>query len=363
MSKPNVLILGGVGCVGRNLVKYIVDHNLAAKVRVVDKVLPSTAFLGPEHQAAFDNPIVEYIQGSVTSPAAIAKAYALEGGKFNFVFNLAAETKYGQTEAVYNEKVLDLSVKVATEAAKQKVDRFIEVSTAQVYEPGKKPSKETDKLDPWTLQAKYKLKAEEELRKIPGLNLIIVRPVNIYGPADVVGISPRIICGAVYKHLKEKMKFLWDEKLKINTVHVRDVVKALWHLSQKGEVGGVYNLADKSDTDQKSFNEILEKIFGIETGYYGSMMSNLAKVNFKGVTEEVNEKHLTPWSELLKANNIVNSPLTPYLDQELLYNNSLSVDGSAIEATGFVYDHPQVTVELVKEAIAYFSNQKLFPAI
>lgn len=87
------------------------------------------------------------------STASIQKCLTLEdGGKFTYVFNLAAETKYGQTEEVcccyflgiivlihlqvYNEKVFDLSVKCATEAAKAGVERFIEVSTAQVYSPG-----------------------------------------------------------------------------------------------------------------------------------------------------------------------------------------------------------------------------------
>jgi len=363
MSKPNVLVLGGVGFIGRNFVKYLVDNNVAAKIRVVDKVLPSTAFLGDDHQAAFNNPIVEYQQGNLTSAASIAKIFTIEGGKFNLVFNLAAETKYGQTDAVYAEKVLDLSVKVATEAAKQKVDRFVEVSTAQVYEAGKKPSKENSKTDPWTALAKFKLQAEEQLRKIAGLNLIIVRPAIVYGPGDINGLSPRIICGAVYQHLGEKMKFLWSEELKINTVHVRDVSKALWVVSQKGQLGAVYNLADKGDLDQGKFNKVVEKVFNIETGFLGSMMSNLAKVNFKGVTEEVNDKHLKPWSELCKGANIVNTPLTPYLDQELLYNNSLSVDGSAIEELGFKYDVPEVTEASVREQIQYFVVQKLFPPL
>jgi len=363
MSKPNVLVLGGVGFIGRNFVKYLVDNNVAAKIRVVDKVLPSTAFLGEDHQKAFNNPIVEYQQGNLTSAASIAKIFTLEGGKFNLVFNLAAETKYGQTDAVYAEKVLDLSTKVATEAAKQKVDRFVEVSTAQVYEAGKKPSKEGSKTDPWTALAKFKLKAEEDLRKIPGLNLIIVRPAIVYGPGDINGLSPRVICGAVYQHINEKMKFLWTEDLKINSVHVRDVCKALWIVSQKGQLGAVYNLSDKSDLDQGKFNKVLEKVFKIETGFLGSMMSNLAKVNFKGVTEEVNDKHLKPWSELCKAANIVNTPLTPYLDQEVLYNNSLSVDGSAIEELGFKYDHPEINEILVREQIDYFIAQKLFPPL
>jgi len=363
MSKPNVLVLGGVGFIGRNFVKYLVDNNLAAKIRVVDKVLPAIAFFGQEHQDAFNSPLVEFMQGNLTSADSVAKVYTLPEGKFNLVFNLAAETKYGQTEAVYNEKVLDLSVKVATEAAKRGVDRFIEVSTAQVYEAGKKKAKEGDKPDPWTSLATFELKAEEELRKIAGLNLVIVRPATVYGPGDINGLSPRIICGAVYKHLGEKMKFLWDEKLKINTVHVRDVCKALWHLSQKGQLGAIYNLADKNDTDQGNFNDLLAKIFGIDIGYQGMIISNLAKVNFKAVTEEVNDKHLKPWSDLCKSAAILNTPLTPYLDQELLYNNSLSVDGSHVESTGFVYDYPKLTEDLIREQIDYFVKQKVFPPL
>ena len=37
--------------------------------------------------------------------------------------------------------------------------------------------------------------------------------------------------------------------------------------------------------------------------------------------------------------------------QELLYNNSLAVDGSAIEATGFAYKHPAPTAALLKDMV------------
>jgi len=364
MSKLNVLVLGGVGFIGRNLVKWLVDSNVAAKIRVADKVLPSTAFLGKEHADAFNHPSVEYMQGNLTSVASIAKIFAIEGGgKFNIVFNLAAETKYGQTEAVYNEKVYDLSVKCAQEAAKTKVDRFIEVSTAQVYKPNKDPSKESDKIDPWTNIATFKLKAEEELRKIPGLNIIIVRPANVYGTGDVQGLMPRLIVGYVYKHIGEKMKFLWDKDLRINTVHVVDVCRALWHVSQKGSLGAIYNLCDKNKTDQGKVCELLEKIFGIETTFVGSMLSNVAKLNFKDIVEDVNDKHLKPWSEICKKAGIVNTPLTPYLDQELLYNNHLSIDGSAIESTGFKYEYETVTIAEVKKSLQYYIDQKLYPAL
>jgi len=68
-----------------------------------------------------------------------------------------------------------------------------------------------------------------------------------------------------------------------------------------------------------------------------------------GATEECNEKHLTPWSQACTRDGITNTPLSPYLDRELLYNNHLRVNGSKIEQTGFSYSTPKPTKELLKE--------------
>jgi len=361
MGKPNVLILGGCGFIGRNLVEYLVKNDCAGHIRVVDKVLPQTAFLGKAHQDAFAK--VEFKQGNLCSAASIAKCFECPEGKYNYVFNLAAETKYGQSDEVYNEKVLDVAKKCAEEAKKVGVDKFIEVSTGQLYSGDKKASNEESKLSAWTNLAKYKQKAEEYLTSMDGLPLVIVRPAVVYGPGDTSGLSPRLIVGAVYKHIGEKLEFLWTEKLKLNTVHVRDVCKALFHLAEKADAGTIYNLADKSDSTQDSIGKLISEIFGVKVTFAGSIKSNLAKVNLKGVTEMVNDKHLKPWSDLCKQHNILNTPLTPYLDQELLYNNALSMDGTKIESTGFAYDHPNVTVDLVKESIAYFQEQNLFPPL
>ena len=65
--------------------------------------------------------------------------------------------------------------------------------------------------------------------------------------------APRLITAACYKQLGEKMKLLWSKDLKMNTVHVCDVVRALWHLRDAGAPGQVYNLADKGETSTFSY--------------------------------------------------------------------------------------------------------------
>ncbi|KAI8902866.1 hypothetical protein BC833DRAFT_144980 [Globomyces pollinis-pini] len=373
MSKPNVLVLGGVGFIGRNFVQYLIQNDLVGHIRVVDKVLPATAYLTADQKAIFTDPKVEFKQANLVNAASTEKAFTRDdGSQFDYVFNLAAETKYGQAEQVYEEKVYQLSLTVAKEAAKRKVKVFVEVSTAQVYEAGKKPTAEDGKLKPWTSVAKFKHKAEDELLKIPGLNLIIVRPATVYGPSDTLGLTPRLITGAVYRHLKEELKFLWTKDLKLNTVHVLDVSRALWHVAasqtEKGGRSGpitpgeIYNVCDHGETDQGTINNFIGSIFGIETGFQGTMISQFAKLNLESITEEANDKHLQPWSELCKAGDIQNTPLTPYLDRELLKDNALSVDGTKIEKTlGFTYTHPQVTEALLKQVIDEFVANKLWP--
>jgi len=359
MSKPRVLVLGGVGFIGRNFVQYLIKNNLVSKVRVADKVLPALAGLSDEQKAIFSQ--VEFKQANLARQNTIEKVFD-DDAPFDYVFNLAGETKYSQDDAIYQENIIDVSVRCGTEAAKRGVKKYIEISTAQVYDSGSKARKEDAKMKPWTGIAKAKLKVESELHKISGFNLIIVRPAVVYGPGDITGLMPRIITAAVYKSLNEKMEFLWDKDLRYNTVHVHDVCRALFHLAEKGTPGSVYNLADQSDTSQGSICSILEKLFGISTGFLGNMKSKVATaVSMSTVAEIANDKHLKPWSDLCKAHNISTTPLTPYLDEELLYDNDLSVDGQAIVGTGFQYNHAQLTPELVRESINYHLANNAFP--
>jgi hypothetical protein len=100
----------------------------------------------------------------------------------------------------------------------------------------------------------------------------------------------------------------------------------------------------------------------IHTIHCVSKLENIHQINLATITEDVNDKHMAPWSDLLKESGIVNSPLTPYLDQELLSNNHVSLEGSKLESvTGFHYSYPNVTEALIREVIDGYKAQNIWP--
>jgi dTDP-D-glucose 4,6-dehydratase len=62
-AKVNVLILGGVGFIGRNFVHYLLENNLVESIRVADKMLPQTAYLSEKFKQDFEK--VEFKQSNL----------------------------------------------------------------------------------------------------------------------------------------------------------------------------------------------------------------------------------------------------------------------------------------------------------
>jgi len=363
VDKPRVLVLGGCGFIGRHLVTYLYENKLASHICVADKVLYQIAGLSEHEKAIFENKdFVSYKQADLASEAHIPKVFEHNGGNFSYVINCAAVTKYSQGKEVYDHNVTKLSQLCATAAQKYKCRRFIELSTGQVYDAGKKPSTEGDKLKPWTEIARAKLEAETAISRIGGLNYVIIRPAIVYGTGDVYGLTPRLMVGSVYRESKETLKSLYSKDLKMNTVHVRDVAKAIWFLTDHGDSGSIWNLADKNDTDQGKVNQWLEEIYGIKTKFFNTVEMTAAKaLGTKYLVGVANDLHLKPFSDACKKYGIHESPLTPYLDEELIKDNSTSLDGSAIEKLGFSYDYPQPNAALLKAVLEDYAVKGFFP--
>ena len=55
-----ILVLGGAGYVGRNLIIYLLE-NTPHSLTVLDKVLPVLSYMFPFQEVAFENPRITFI--------------------------------------------------------------------------------------------------------------------------------------------------------------------------------------------------------------------------------------------------------------------------------------------------------------
>lgn len=208
------------------------------------------------------------------------------------------------------------------------------------------------------------------------LNLIIVRLAHVYGDYASQFVATALTMARVYQHLDEELKWLWTKDLRVNTVHVTDVVRALfsiadwyavdnqpnWDVKAMGKIP-TFNIVDKGQTSQGTMAEIIGQIFGIKTGFQGQLISTFARLNMDSVVDDVNDEVLGPWAELLEDAGITRpGPLTPFMEKELLKDTDLSMDGSRLEKVlGFTYEKPKITKDLLQEMIDSYTRIGWWP--
>ncbi|CCU76232.1 NAD dependent epimerase/dehydratase family protein [Blumeria hordei DH14] len=374
-DKPSVLIIGGLGYIGRFLALYIHQNELASEVRIVDKAVPEIAWLAPEFQEACSEE--KFMQADASRESSLPRIFdRANGQQWDYVFNCGGETRHSQDEEIYRLRSLALSVAVGKEAAKRGVKAFIELSTGMVYHPSSRPSKETDELSPRSKIATFKLLAEKDLAKIDGLNLIIARLAEVYGEYEPRYFATALSLARVYQHLNQDMNWLGARDLKVNTVHVTDTARALWKIADwyaaqnkprwneqtMGKIP-IFNVVDKGETTQGIMADFISQIFGIKTVFQGQAINLYARLNMDNVVDDVNQLVLGPWANLIEEAGITRpGPLTPFMEKELIKDSDLSMDGSRLEeVVGFVFLEPRITKELVQSMIESYIKVGWWP--
>jgi nucleoside-diphosphate-sugar epimerase len=360
-----------MGMIGRNLVKYLVDNNLASWIRVADRRVARFSDMSPDHLAAMDGSEavpVETVQVDLTSEEGVDASFLTEDDTpMDIVFNCAAETASGRDDARYNQMV-EVAKLTAAAAVSSGAKRYLFVSTASVYKGDKRDATESSPVAPWTKVATASAAAEEALRGVAGLPLVIARPSVVYGPGDERGLMPRCVCSLAYVGTTETMKFLWDSGLRLDTVHAFDVCRGLWHLAARatpaeGAGAPVYNLSSPEPTDQGRIGEVLAEVFGITTGFVGSALSSIARMRMDDAVADANDAHMGPWLRALKECGIKHSPISPFIHKELLYANHLAVDGTRITTElGFKYKVGGLSAPAVADMLKRAVAQGIFPA-
>ncbi|SCV67661.1 BQ2448_5272 [Microbotryum intermedium] len=372
-----VLVLGGLGGDGaRHLISYLTktttkDAKIQAKlIRVVDKylVIPQaeafTCYIDAEtRQALKQVDRVEYMQGNLlTSAMTLPEVYGRISKGFDYVFDFTGEGDFSLPDSVQVERTLALALALGQSAVDHNIGVYVRLLATQYKVVGDKKAKvgeEGSVAEPWGVRAAWFHEAARGMALIKGLNLVLVRPALFYGPFTLTGLTPRMLIGEVYRFLGEKLEFLWKESLPLNTISIDDfcsatVAIAAWALSQGSEQAlalagedlpttlksddiiqnvqgaarkgdkvkaAVFTLVDDGNTVQADIAKVIGETIGVEAGFHGSIISSFAKLNMGDVLEDVNEKHLEGWGELLQASKPPISstvPISPYVPADLL---------------------------------------------
>ncbi|EKD00112.1 hypothetical protein A1Q2_05575 [Trichosporon asahii var. asahii CBS 8904] len=99
----------------------------------------------------------------------------------------------------------------------------------------------------------------------------------------------------------------------------------------------LFNVTDDSDSTQESLGKLIAQLWDIKIGFLNSTVVSLvekfSKVDFNEMIEDVNEKHVEAWSQMLLNCDppIHSTPLSPYLDPHSFRRVRLSARGSFLE--------------------------------
>jgi len=261
-----VLITGGAGFIGSNLVDYLRDeHNY--EVCVVDNLSAES------NEEFYTREDVTNYQTSITNYKDFLRVCWKEAPEC--IFHLAAEARI-QPSIHDPRKTCETNFlgtcNVLQAARETGIKRVIYSSTSSAY--GSKnttPYKESDPKDCLNPYAVSKTRGEELCEayfNLYGLETITLRYFNVYGPRQPVRGEYAPVIGLFVRQRKngEPMTIIGDGTQSRDFTHVKDVVKANFLASQTDNhwaYGEIFNIGTGKDY---SILELVEMIGG-ETKY------------------------------------------------------------------------------------------------
>jgi len=231
----NVLVTGGAGFIGSNLVRRLVaDRHTVAVLDNFSSGYRSNLLRG-----------VRVVDGDIRDEAAVSAAIA--GAEV--VFHLAASV--GNKRSIDNP-LLDADVNVMgtlrlLEAARRAgVRKFVASSSAGIFGELKTlPIREDHPIDPDSPYGASKLCAEKEtlaFGKLFGIETVCLRYFNVYGPNQRFDAYGNVIPIFVFRMLRgERLIIFGDGEQTRDFVNVADVVDANVRASTPG-VRGAFNI-------------------------------------------------------------------------------------------------------------------------
>ena len=248
-----VLVTGGCGFIGTNLVRHILSALSDWSVVNLDLLtyagnLENTAGLEDAYPGRYF-----FIRGDIADPEIVQSVF--ETHKIDLVLNLAAESHVDRSiesaSIFIRTNVLGVQVLLDT-ALKYKVERLLHVSTDEVYGSLGQDGLFTEDLPlkPNSPYSASKAAADLLVRsyiKTYGLDAVITRCSNNYGPYQ---FPEKLIPLMIANALEEKNLPIYGDGRNVRDwIHVKDHCRGIVMVAQKGISGEAYNMGGNAEKE------------------------------------------------------------------------------------------------------------------
>lgn len=257
-----ILITGAAGFMGSNFVRYILNKYPNYEILILDAL----TYAGSIDNVPRD-PRVQFWFGNVRNSELVSKLVA----QSDVVFHLAAETHITRSIfdnlLFYETDVLGTQCIANAVLNNKRVERFIHISTSEVYGTARTPIiDEEHLLMPASPYASAKAGADRLVYSYwytYNIPAIIVRPFNNYGGSQhLEKVIPRFITSCI---LDEPLTVHGDGTASRDWLYVGDFCEALdkvLHCDIDKVKGDVINIGTGKSTNTKDIAEMIVKLMG-----------------------------------------------------------------------------------------------------
>jgi dTDP-glucose 4,6-dehydratase len=239
-----VLVTGGAGFIGSNLVHVLADSRPEWQIVVLDALTYAGNL--ENIKSLLDNSRINFIKADISKVEELEPVFSTS--KFDLVFHLAAESHVDRSIVSANEFVLTNVLgtqNLLDLALKYNVSRFVHISTDEVYGtlgPTGVFTEETP-LDPTSPYAASKASSDLlvlAMHKTHNMDTVVTRCTNNYGPYQ---FPEKLIPLFISNAIENKNLPLYGDGTNVRSwIHVKDHAEALLVVAEKGKSGEVYNI-------------------------------------------------------------------------------------------------------------------------
>jgi nucleoside-diphosphate-sugar epimerase len=274
-SGRSVLVTGGAGFVGSNLVRALI-RNGAAHICVVDNLLSSERSNVPEHKA------VRFLEGSIADDRVLADVR----DEYDFIFHLS--TYHGNQSSIHDPLADHEHNQLTTLKLLERVKDFKRLQKLVYSGAGCAVAEKTygeAQATPEDAPISLEMDSPYSISKIVGefymlyyfnqkaVPTVRARFQNVYGPGEILGAGQwRGTPATVWRNVTPTFiyKALHGQALPLEAggeatrdfIFVEDIVRGLMLCAVNGTPGEVYNLASGVETQIKELADVINEFTG-----------------------------------------------------------------------------------------------------